>query len=106
FCAACGARVAGALGPPGALSMAMPVMAPLAPAPMLLACRSCGRAMRPVPYFSRGVNVAKALALMVPFNVLGPLAFFFLRKDRLICAFCKDVMSGEVAVPLLGAFSS
>jgi hypothetical protein len=51
------------------------------------------------------VNVAKAMMLMVPFSFVGPLVFFFLRKDRMICGFCNRLMSGEVALPLLNAFS-
>src|SRR5581483_2897869 len=84
FCAACGVRMQGAAPGPPPLEVAVMASLPMA-APVVLSCRHCGRAMRPLPYFSRGVNIAKALALMIPFSVVGPLAFFFLRKDRLIC---------------------
>jgi hypothetical protein len=62
--------------------------------------------MRPAAYFSRGANIAKAMLLMIPFSFFGPLLFFLLRKDRLICTICKGVLSGEAAVPLLQAFST
>jgi len=69
-------------------------------------CPHCGTPASPMPYFSRGVNVGKAVALMLPFNVLGPLVFFLFRKDRVICSACMRVLPGERALPLLDAFSS
>ena len=56
-------------------------------------------------YFSRGVNVAKAVAL-VPFtNLVGPLIFILLRKDRLICAACQGLLPVDAAARLLNPFS-
>src|SRR5262249_43154982 len=74
--------------------------------PVLFLCPRCGRPSQPQPYFNRGVNVAKALFLMIPLSFFGPLFLFFLRKDRLICGACKGLLGAEVAVPLLQAFSA
>jgi hypothetical protein len=69
-------------------------------------CPHCGTPVRPMPYFSRGVNIGKAAVLMLPFNVLGPLVFFLFRKDRMICSTCMRVLPGERPLALLDAFSA
>jgi hypothetical protein len=73
---------------------------------VLFLCPRCGRPAQPQPYFNRGVNVAKALFLMIPLSFFGPLFLFFLRKDRLICGACKGLLGTEVAMPLLQGFSA
>jgi hypothetical protein len=80
--------------------------AALLAARMRALCPHCGTPARPMPYFSRGVNIGKAAALMLPFNFVGPLVFFLFRKDRVICSVCMRVLPGERAMPLLDAFSS
>lgn len=62
--------------------------------------------MRPVPYFSSGFNIAKAMVLAIPFSFPGPLLFFLLRKDRLICCHCKTLVSRHEATPLLAGVST
>ncbi len=62
--------------------------------------------MRPVPYFSSGFNIAKAMALAIPFSFPGPLLFFLLRRDRLICCHCKTLVSRSEAMPLLAGMPS
>jgi hypothetical protein len=59
----------------------------------------------PVPYFSRGINIAK-LAVLLPFTFIGPLLFFLIRKDRLVCSWCRSLLPGELPLPLLDAFES
>jgi hypothetical protein len=61
--------------------------------------------MRPVPYFSSGFNIAKAMVLAIPFNFPGPLLFFLLRRDRLICCHCKTLLSRREAMPMLSGVS-
>jgi hypothetical protein len=61
--------------------------------------------MRPVPYFSSGFNIAKAMLLAIPFSFPGPLLFFLLRRDRLICCHCKTLVSRSEAVPMLHGIS-
>jgi hypothetical protein len=69
-------------------------------------CHSCGQRTNPLPYFARGINIAK-LALLFPFtSFVGPLVLFLIRKDRLVCGYCKALLSGEVHMPMLSAFSS
>jgi hypothetical protein len=103
YCATCGVALAHEAQAARGLARRP---APFVPAPrpmvaeMLFVCPHCGQTMRPMAYFSRGVNVAKALLLMFPLNVLGPLIFFFLRRDRLICGFCKRLVGSEVALPM------
>src|SRR5262249_44187697 len=114
FCQACGARVsdsgaaiavrAPAVGPPPPPPPPHsypPVPRPPAARPVLFLCPRCGRPGQPVPYFNRGVNVAKALFLMIPLSFLGPVLLFFLRKDRLICSACKGLLATEMPMPLL-----
>jgi len=72
---------------------------------MLFICSRCGCPTRPLPYFSRAVNLAKAMLLLIPFSVFGPLVFFLLRKDQLICSICKKMLGGKADVPLLRAVS-
>src|SRR5262249_34527664 len=111
---ACGARLADQGGGATAVAVrppprpAPPPPRPRAPSvrPVLLLCPRCGQPARPLPYFSRGVNVAKAMALMIPFNVIGRMLFFFVRKDRFICGACNGLRSGEAAIPLLQTFSA
>lgn len=61
--------------------------------------------MRPVPYFSNGFNVAKAVLLAIPFSFPGPLLFFLLRRDRLICCHCKTLITRNEAMPMLPGVS-
>jgi hypothetical protein len=75
------------------------------PRPVMVLCSHCGRPMRPVPYFSSGFNIAKAMVLMIPFSFAGPLLFFLFRRDRLICCHCKILISRNDAMPLLSAGS-
>jgi hypothetical protein len=124
FCAACGAALpqaqVQAQGPP--VHVQVHVNLPQHdPVPRALAlrghggalarvspffCHSCGQRTSPMPYFSRGMNIAKA-ALLFPFtSFVGPLVLFLVRKDRLICSLCKSLLPGEVAMPFVGAFSS
>jgi hypothetical protein len=70
-----------------------------------LYCVSCQQRTVPVPYFSRGINIAK-LAVLLPFTFVGPLLFFLIRKDRLVCSWCRALLPGEVSLPLLDAFES
>ena len=67
-------------------------------------CPHCRQRTVPVPYFSRGINVGKAafLFLLTP---AAPLVFFFLRRDRAVCSWCRSMLPGEVDVPLLDTFS-
>jgi hypothetical protein len=59
-----------------------------------------------MPYFTRGFNVAKAVFFFIPFSIVGPLLFFLLRKDRLICSNCHALLKSDGAVPLAQAFSA
>ena len=68
-------------------------------------CDTCGERTRPIPYFSRGLNVAKAAALF-PLTAFGPLVLFLFRKDRVVCANCHALLPGNLHVPLLESFSS
>jgi hypothetical protein len=68
-------------------------------------CGSCQQRTVPVPYFSRGINIAK-LAVLLPFTFVGPLLFFLIRKDRLVCSWCRSLLPGDVPLPLLDAFES
>jgi Double zinc ribbon len=68
-------------------------------------CVSCQQRTVPVPYFSRGINIAK-LAVLLPFTFVGPLLFFLIRKDRLVCSWCRALLPGELPLPLLDAFES
>jgi hypothetical protein len=111
FCAACGKQLGGggvALAPrPPASPLHARIPAPrMTTGQPLLVCSRCGRPMSPAAYFSRGANVAKAMLLFIPLSFFGPLLFFLLRKDRLICSICKGMLSGEASVPLLQAFST
>jgi hypothetical protein len=74
-------------------------------APHTVFCPHCQQRAVPVPYFSRGFNLAKGIALF-PFFAIAPLLFFLWRRDRAICSWCKSVLPGEMDVPLLGAFSA
>ncbi|HEY0715913.1 MAG TPA: hypothetical protein VGF45_24735 [Polyangia bacterium] len=59
----------------------------------------------PVPFFSRGFNLAKA-AVMLPLSPIAPLVFFLIRRDRLVCSWCKNILPGEASLSLLDSFSS
>jgi hypothetical protein len=78
---------------------------PAWPATRSVFCPSCQQRAVPVPYFSRGFNLAKGIALL-PFSPIAPLLFFLWRRDRAICSWCKSVLPGEMDVPLLEAFSA
>jgi hypothetical protein len=82
-------------------------MQPALPAPLQrgVYCTSCQQRTVPVPYFSRGINIAK-LAVLLPFTFVGPLLFFLIRKDRLVCSWCRSLLPGELPLPLLDAFES
>jgi hypothetical protein len=69
-------------------------------------CPNCRQRTVPVPYFSRGFNVAKAVALTIPFTPVASFLFFLIRRDRALCSWCKSVLPGEIDVPLLDTFSS
>jgi len=73
--------------------------------PVLVVCSRCGQPMRPIAYFSRAFNVAKAVFLFIPFSIVGPLLFFLLRKDRLICSVCQSLLKNDAVVPFVQAFS-
>ncbi len=114
FCSGCGARLdpwlpAGppppGAGPPQRPPAPLPTE-PLPPPQPGLVCPNCGNRTVPVAYFSRGVNVAKAVALFPFTNVVGPLVFFFLRKDRFICTVCRGILPVEAPVRFLEAFSA
>lgn len=94
FCASCGARV----DPPVFHDRA-------SRPPEGVLCPRCGARTAPVPYFSRGVNIAKAVALAIPFTFVGPVLFFFWRKDTFICTGCRRMLPFEAPVGLLEAFS-
>ena len=72
----------------------------------MVLCPHCGQPMRPVPYFSSGLNIAKAMVLTIPFSFPGPLLFFLLRRDRMICCHCKTLLSRRETMPLLSGVSS
>ncbi len=90
FCASCGAAV----GRPSRASAARL-------AARVYTCPSCGAPSVPQSYFSRGRNVAK-LILLLPFSMIGPLLFFFYRKDRIICGNCRHLLPQEAHRGLLG----
>ena len=68
-------------------------------------CPHCRQRTVPVPYFSRGFNLAKAAGLVV-FSPIAPLLFFLIRRDRALCSWCKSILPGEIDVPLLDTFSA
>jgi hypothetical protein len=123
FCATCGKPLAAAEpapppapasppagGPPHSPPTALQVNVHLPsglPAPIQrgVYCASCQQRTVPVPYFSRGINIAK-LAVLLPFTFVGPLLFFLIRKDRLVCSWCRSLLPGELPLPLLDAFES
>ncbi len=92
--------------PPTALQVNLHLQGGL-PAPIRrgVYCASCQQRTVPVPYFSRGINIAK-LAVLLPFTFVGPLLFFLIRKDRLVCSWCRSLLPGDVPLPLLDAFES
>lgn len=90
FCAICGANLSADVPEPGL--RAQPNM-------MAQSCHRCGQTLPPSAYFSRGVNIAKLVALL-PINFVLPVIFFFLRKDRVICAHCRKLLP-EAAPPAL-----
>jgi hypothetical protein len=109
FCAKCGGRVqpdeAGPAPPAstprrGALTTRADERALVG-----LRCAHCGQRTSPVPYFSRGVNIAKLVVLLPFTSVVGPLLLFFLRKDRFVCTWCRAMLPLEAPVGLLDAFS-
>jgi hypothetical protein len=65
FCASCGASLGRAASP--------------SPLSYETVCGNCGERTHALPYFSRGWNVAKGVALL-PLTVVGPLLFFLLRR--------------------------
>jgi hypothetical protein len=68
-------------------------------------CEACQQRTVPVPYFSRGVNVAKAVVLFPFTSFVGPLIFFLIRRNKVICSHCQNKLPGEASVPLLDSFS-
>jgi hypothetical protein len=121
FCAACGRPLAPPPPPPQPPAP-QPVQPPHPPPTALqvnvhlpagvpapirrgVYCASCQQRTVPVPYFSRGINIAK-LAVLLPFTFVGPLLFFLIRKDRLVCSWCRSLLPGDVPLPLLDAFES
>ncbi|HEY0710181.1 MAG TPA: zinc ribbon domain-containing protein, partial [Polyangia bacterium] len=67
-------------------------------------CLACQQRTVPVPFFSRGFNLAKAAALL-PLSPIAPLVFFLVRRDRLVCSWCKSILPGEASLSLLDSFS-
>jgi hypothetical protein len=67
-------------------------------------CPRCEQRTNPQPYFSRGINVAK-LAILLPFTFVGPILFFLIRKDRLVCSWCRALLPGELQRGMFDAFS-
>ncbi len=65
-------------------------------------CHRCGETLSPDSYFSRGLNIAKLVALL-PITFILPILFFFLRKDRLICGNCRKLLPPAAIMPLLPA---
>jgi hypothetical protein len=114
FCASCGTAVTAAGSGTAVAAAGFGAVAPFVargaafsgpPPHLVVRCPRCFVPAVPAPYFSRGINIAKAVALMIPFNVMGPLLFFLLRKDRFICGACRKLLSGEASVPMLQGFS-
>jgi Double zinc ribbon len=101
FCASCGTKLESA----HAATPAPMRPREFTPQPVLMLCSHCGQPMRPVPYFSSGFNVAKAMLLAIPFSFPGPLLFFLMRRDRLICCHCKTLITRNEAMPLLSGVS-
>ena len=67
-------------------------------------CFRCQQRTVPVPYFSRGFNLAKATGLLL-FSPIAPLLFFLVRRDRALCSWCKAMLPGEIDIPLIDTFS-
>jgi len=103
FCASCGRKLDPAA--PDTPGPAVQREFTPQPRPVLVLCSHCGQPMRPVPYFSSGFNIAKAMLLAIPFSFPGPLLFFLLRRDRLICCHCKTLITRNEAMPLLPGIS-
>lgn len=87
FCSGCGGKVR------VTLSDQLPKV-------LAFSCYRCGQTLPPQKYFSRGVNVAKLVALL-PINFVLPILFFFVRRDRMICTSCKRMLPEEAPRALL-----
>ena len=69
-------------------------------------CPHCEQRTVPVPYFSRGTNIAKMVVLFPFTSFVGPLILFLVRKNRVICSYCQKKLPGHAPVPLLDTFST
>ncbi len=109
FCAACGIETTPAArfcaGCGHALDKVAGRSTAARRAPRAFACPHCGKAATPTPYFWRRFNLAK-LILLLPFSMLAPLAFFFFRKDRLICSDCRRLLPMGTQAGLLPAWDA
>jgi hypothetical protein len=84
------------------------VLAPIRfiePSTIALRCPRCGETAVPMPFFVRGTNVIKLFILFAITSFFGPVLYFFLRKDRLICRHCQTLFSQQRPMGLLEAFS-
>lgn len=109
FCSACGAVLAATVTPATVSLQPSPVAVfNVAPIPYGLRatflCPHCRQATAPIPFFSRGFNLVKMLILGAAVFPLSAL-YFFWRKDRFLCTWCRRVLPNGAPVGLLGAFS-
>lgn len=100
FCSGCGQR----LPVPAATDDDEWPQAKPGPRVMMATCHRCGETLPPDSYFSRGLNVAKLVALL-PVNFILPILFFFLRRDRLVCGNCRKLLPAAAPMGLLPAMA-
>ena len=74
----------------------------LGPRVLMATCHRCGETLPPDAYFSRGLNIAKLVALF-PITFVLSILFFFLRKDRLVCGNCRKLLPSSATSALLPA---
>lgn len=94
FCSGCGQRMPERAAGPSSVSRVM-----------MVTCHRCGETLPPDSYFSRGLNVAKLVALL-PITFILPILFFFLRKDRMVCGNCRRLLPASAPTALLPAFQA
>ncbi|MDX2020653.1 MAG: zinc ribbon domain-containing protein [Deltaproteobacteria bacterium] len=87
FCSGCGGKI-------------RVTLSDQVPKVLAFSCYRCGQTLPPQKYFSRGMNVAKLVALL-PINFVLPILFFFVRRDRLICTSCKKLLPDTAPRALL-----
>lgn len=113
YCSTCGARLVegrsrcDACGAP-VRSAAMPAQLeqPWRPPTVVATCPRCGYRGDGVSYFSRGSHIAAAVALtLLTAGVMGigGIAYYFLRKDHLVCPRCGFSWGKEGEVALVPA---